>query len=88
MKKEETGETMAEDSPDKEATLGVEDQSSEGGEGVKLPEEFQKQAHSFVSELDTDAKIRYVQDCCNEQSSKLMSSKADTEEYSDSDMPK
>ena len=90
MKKVDIKETVAKDSPDKEATLGIEDQSDDTSttEGVKLPEEFQKSAHSFVSGLDTDAKINYVRDCLSEQQSGLMSSKAETEEYSEEEMPK
>lgn len=83
---DEMNETDSDESVESSDTQKQEEDT--GTEGVKLPEDFQKQAHSFVSGLDTDAKIRYVQDCCNEQMGKLQSTEAGTDEYSDSDMPK
>ena len=60
---------------DTEAVDSTEEESAESADttekGVKLPEEFQKQAHLFIDSCDSKAKIDYVRTCINDKDDEL-----------------
>ena len=65
MKTDET-EVADNSSEENEETTGT-----SGEKGVKLPEEFQKQAHLFIDSCDSKAKIDYVRTCINDKDDEL-----------------
>lgn len=54
----ETSTEEAAESHDKQQTEEV-----EGTEGVKLPEEFQKECYDMTEKCDTEAKCNYLHQC-------------------------
>ncbi len=93
-------EDMTEGSPAEEAaeTPDVEQKEMEagegdamGGEGVKVPEGFQKEAAALVSSCSTMACLDYLSSEINDQRKKLMSSQKksgnNTDDFNTDGMP-
>lgn len=69
---------MKEDAPPgKEAT----------DEGVKVPEEFQKQVHAVVSSATSKEMLAYLRECCFSKESEMRKEEDKEEEYSSTDEP-
>lgn len=87
----ETPEDEAAESPatqKKEMEEGTEEHSPEG---VKVPEAFQKEVHSLISQCDDKACLSYLRNCLNEKEDELrkseMSEKETPQEFSTEGMP-